>query len=202
MTAEEKTKQYAFSWNHPRIRRNIQFRPVLEAHDFHILHGWMHQEHVIPFWQLNQSEEAFRQHLKKALADSHQSLYIGCLDGRPMSYWEAYWAADDVIGGFYKARSYDQGIHLLIGPAEDIGKGCARPLVEAMISFQFREEPRTRLIVAEPDIRNDKMIHVFKQCGFEAVKPVDLPDKRGLLMGCRRETWERSVGNEAGRQGV
>ncbi|MFB5661916.1 GNAT family N-acetyltransferase [Alteribacillus sp. HJP-4] len=186
------TESPVFSYRRysPVLGQEIQFRKVIETEDFSLLHEWMHNEHVIPFWQLNFSREEYKNHLQKALADTHQSLYIGCLNGRSMSYWEAYWAADDIIGRYYHAQPYDQGIHLLIGPESDIGKGYALPLLEEMTAFLF-EDQRTTRVVAEPDIRNDKMIHVFKQCGFEPVKPVDLPDKRGLFMVCRRETFER-----------
>ncbi|SDW86659.1 Protein N-acetyltransferase, RimJ/RimL family [Marinococcus luteus] len=167
----------------------IQFRAVDETADFRLLHDWMHQAHVVPFWKLNISEGQYQAHLRKALNDTHQTLYIGKIDGRLVSYWEVYWAADDVIGSYYEAEPADQGVHLLIGPPEETGKGYALPLLKAMLAMQF-QHARTARIIAEPDITNDKMIHVFKKAGFEPVKPVDLPDKRGLLMVCRRETFE------------
>lgn len=167
----------------------IQFRAVDETADFDLLNGWMHQAHVVPFWQLNISESKYQTHLHKALNDTHQKLYIGEIDGRPVSYWEVYWAEDDVIGSYYRAEPGDQGVHLLIGPPEETGRGYALPLLKAMLSMQF-QHARTARIIAEPDITNGKMIHVFKKAGFEPVKPVDLPDKRGLLMVCRRETFE------------
>ncbi|MDZ5783270.1 GNAT family N-acetyltransferase [Marinococcus luteus] len=167
----------------------IQFREVDVQSDLHLLHGWMHQAHVVPFWQLNISKSSYQAHLQKALADNHQSLYIGELDGRPVSYWEVYWAADDIIGSYYEAEPADQGVHLLIGPPEETGRGLALPLLKAMLSMQF-QQPETNRVIAEPDITNGKMIHVFKKAGFEPVKPVDLPDKRGLLMVCTRRAYE------------
>ncbi|HEX7063889.1 MAG TPA: GNAT family N-acetyltransferase, partial [Bacillales bacterium] len=137
---------------------------------------------------------SFRDHLRKALADSHQTLYIGELDGVPMSYWESYWVRDDVIGKYYDFEQNDQGVHLLIGPEPFLGRGYALPLLRAMVAFQFQAEG-TDLVVAEPDIRNKKMIHIFKKCGFEAQNEIDLPDKSGLLMFCRREVFERRWGH-------
>jgi RimJ/RimL family protein N-acetyltransferase len=107
-----------------------------------------------------------------------------------MSYWEAYWVEGDVIQPYYEADSHDQGIHLLIGEEDYLGKGLAMPLLRAIVHFQFLSE-KTEKVIAEPDIRNEKMIHVFEKCGFEKVKPVELPDKTGLLMHCTRETFER-----------
>ncbi|MBD1380562.1 GNAT family N-acetyltransferase [Metabacillus arenae] len=171
------------------MQKRISFRKVDEVQDFPRLYQWMHKEHVIPYWNLNIPEKAYQAHLKKALDDQHQTLYIGYIDDKPMSYWEAYWVQEDVIENYYPFDTYDQGIHLLIGEEEFLGKGMALPLLRAMVQFQFLNQ-KTRKIVAEPDIRNEKMVHVFKKCGFEPVKPIQLPDKTGLLMYCQRQLFE------------
>ena len=64
----------------------------------------------------------------------------------------------------------------------------ALPLLKAMVNMQFAV-PETKKVIAEPDIRNKKMIHVFEKCGFRPIKPVNLPDKTGLLMFCERERF-------------
>jgi acetyl CoA:N6-hydroxylysine acetyl transferase len=181
---------FTFSMVDPGSGKTIAFRPVTVKEDLHRLHNWMNKSHVVPFWGLDDPLEQYRRHLLKALADTHQTLYIGLIDGEPMSYWESYWVKDDVIGKYYDYHPADQGVHLLIGPENYTGKGYALPLLRAMVTFQFQVQ-ETDLVVAEPDIRNEKMIHIFKKCGFEAQKPVDLPDKTGLLMFCRRAVFER-----------
>ena len=57
-----------------------------------------------------------------------------------------------------------------------------------MTAFQF-QHPETLKVVAEPDSRNQKMIHVFKRCGFELQKEIDLPGKRAALMFCDRQRF-------------
>ena len=165
--------------------RSLAFRPVELIRDLELLHAWMHQAHVIPFWKLDLPYHAFRQHLQRALQDPHQTLYLGLLEGVPMSYWECYWAADDIIGRYYPVHPDDQGVHLLIGPSDYLGKGMALPLLNAVVRGLFAHSD-TQRVVAEPDSRNAKMIHVFKRCGFEPQRLVDLPDKRALLMLCDR----------------
>ncbi|NDI36044.1 acetyltransferase [Chengkuizengella sediminis] len=172
------------------IEKTISFRPVKLTKDVNRLHNWMHQPHVIPFWNLAISLEDYEKHLQNFMNDNHQTLYIGELDGTPMSYWEAYWAKEDIIGQYYNVDPYDQGIHLLIGPSEYIGKGLSLPFLRTMVKFQFRHL-QTKKVIAEPDIRNEKMIHLFEKCGFEKVKPVELPDKTGMLMFCDRERFKR-----------
>jgi RimJ/RimL family protein N-acetyltransferase len=93
-----------------------------------------------------------------------------------------YWAARDPLAHHYPAGDHDQGVHLLVGPLELTGMGLGRRLLDAVVGWQLAREPRTRRIVAEPDIRNARMIHVFKRCGFVCEAEVALPDKRAALM--------------------
>ncbi|MBN8233785.1 acetyltransferase [Halobacillus kuroshimensis] len=179
----------------PAIARTLAFRQVQEG-DGPLVHKWMNEDHVHPYWQLNLPWPAFHTHFQKAVNDPHQTLYIGCIHGMAMSYWEAYWVRGDVIEDFYHPHPFDQGIHLLIGEKDFLGRGYALPLLKAMVQFQFRHEDTSK-VVAEPDIRNEKMIHVFQACGFRPVGPITLPDKEALLMFCEREEFERRWKDEA-----
>lgn len=168
----------------------ISFRQVKLEKDFERLHHWHHQAHIIPFWKQNFPLLEYKGYLQKLLRDRHQTLYIGRVNGEPMSYWECYWVKDDIISNYYHFENEDQGIHLLFGPEKFLGKGLALPFLRAMTAFLFKYEGTSK-IVAEPDIRNEKMIHIFKKCGFEPQKEIELPDKRGLLMFCERKTFFR-----------
>ncbi len=175
--------------------KTISFSEVSFERDVHMIHRWMNEAHVYPFWQLNISLEAYKHHLLKALRDKHQTLYLGLINNEPISYWEAYWVEGDIMEGMYENKPFDQGIHLLIGETDFLGKGYALPLLREMVSLQLKEK-RTKRVIAEPDIRNKKMIHVFEKCGFRPQKPIKLPDKTGLLMFCERDQFERKWGNE------
>jgi acetyl CoA:N6-hydroxylysine acetyl transferase len=172
------------------IGKKISFRKVEFERDVEMIHIWMTEEHVHPFWNLNIPLGEFREHLKKALKDDHHTLYIGFLDDVPMSYWEAYWVKGDVLEKTYDVAPHDQGVHLLIGDKSYLGKGYSLPLLREMVRLQFQDE-RTEKVMAEPDIRNEKMIHVFTKCGFKRIEQIELPDKTGLLMKCERGEFEK-----------
>ncbi|WP_264191247.1 GNAT family N-acetyltransferase [Fictibacillus halophilus] len=180
----------AFSFYDSTIEKTLTFVKVDLERDVALLHKWQQQPYVVPFWQLDISFENYEKHLEKFLADKHQTLYLGLIDGVPMSYWEAYWVKGDVVETSYDPHPEDQGIHLLIGEEDYLGKGYALPLLRGIVRFQFQSKG-TEKVIAEPDITNEKMIHVFEKCGFEKVKPIELPDKTGMLMYCHRETFER-----------
>lgn len=158
------------------------FRPLDPEADLDLVHGWMHQPHVTAFWRLDVSRGELAAYLRGVVSDGHQEVLIGCVDGTPVSYWEVYWAAHDPLARHYAAEPHDQGVHLLIGPPELTGRGLGRHLLEQVVTWQLAREPRTRRIVAEPDVRNARMIHVFERCGFVREADVELPDKRAALM--------------------
>ncbi|MDN4073975.1 GNAT family N-acetyltransferase [Fictibacillus terranigra] len=181
---------FSFEIFDDELKNKISFRQVDFDKDAELLYRWMNEEHVIPYWKLNGPKETYFQHLLTALHDEHQKLYIGYVNGRPVSYWESYWVRGDVMEEAYEAEPNDQGVHLLIGETDCLGKGYSLPMLKAMVRFQF-QKPFTEKVIAEPDIRNKKMIHVFEKCGFVPIEPVKLPDKTGLLMFCDRDAFHR-----------
>jgi RimJ/RimL family protein N-acetyltransferase len=174
-------------------KKTISFRQVNGKQDLDMLYRWMHEPHVIPFWNLAISYNAYKKHLQQFLNEPHQMLHIGSINEVPMSYWETYWAQEDIIGKTYQVDPFDQGVHLLFGPPSYLGKGYALPLLKTMVYRLFLYE-KTKRVVAEPDIRNEKMIHIFKKCGFEMQTIVELPDKQAALMFCYREPFLRRWG--------
>jgi hypothetical protein len=68
------------------------FRALDPDDDLDLVHGWMHQPHVVPFWRLDLDRADLAAYLRRAAADDHQQVLIGSVDGEPVSYWECYWA--------------------------------------------------------------------------------------------------------------
>ncbi|WP_336363113.1 GNAT family N-acetyltransferase [Halalkalicoccus salilacus] len=176
------------------IEKTVSLRQASLERDLGRLHAWLGSEHVKPYWQLDLPLPAFRDRLAEKLTDDHLTPYVGCLDHVPMSYWECYWAADDDVANHYDAEPADQGVHLLIGPEEYLGHGYALPLMRAVVAMQFRH-PETDRVIAEPDARNERVIHVFEQCGFEPRGEFrfDEAEKDALLLVCERDTFESEV---------
>lgn len=189
---EAVSSEYSYRRYSEGIGKTIGFRQVSLERDIGRLHAWLNEPHVLPYWQQNDPLPQVRDTIAKRAANDDQTLYVGYLDHVPMSYWESYWAARDDISDYYDAQPADQGIHLLIGPPEYLGHGYATPLLKAMTAFQF-QHPETQRIVTEPDVRNEKVIHVFENCGFEPQREIEMEEKDALLMTCHRETFESEV---------
>ncbi|UVE52325.1 acetyltransferase (plasmid) [Haloferax larsenii] len=196
MTGPDATiaRDYEYQTYARDIDRTISLRQASVERDLGRLHQWLGSDHVKPYWQLDEPLPTFSETLREKLADDHLTPYVGCLDHVPMSYWECYWAADDAVSNYYDADPADQGVHLLIGPEEYLGHGYALPLMRAVVAMQFRH-PETDRVIAEPDARNERVIHVFEQCGFEPRETFyfDEEDKEALLMVCDRDRFESDV---------
>lgn len=187
-------RDYDYQTYDQAIDRTISLRQASMERDFGRLYRWLGSDHVKPYWQLDLPLPAFRETFREKLADDHLTPYVGCLDHAPMSYWECYWAVEDDVANHYDAEPTDQGVHLLIGPEEYLGQGYAVPLMRAVVGIQFRH-PETDCVVAEPDARNERVIHVFEQCGFEPRREFrfDEAEKDAVLMVCERERFETDV---------
>lgn len=180
------------------VDRTVSFRPVELGRDMERLHAWLDSDHVEPYWDLAAPLPEFRRTLEEKLADDHSTLYVGRLDGVPMSYWERYWAAEDPLADHYDARPGDQGIHLLIGPPEYLGEGYASALLRGIVDLAFRHG-ETERVVAEPDAGNDAALATFASAGFERRDTFYFPheDKEAALVVCERERFERSYAPRA-----
>lgn len=193
ISGESTGLEYAYHCRDPEIDRSIGFAEVDPVNDFERLHTWLSYDHVKPYWQLDLPRREFRFKLDSKLTDNHLTPYVGLLDHVPMSYWETYQAIDDLVGQYYDAAPTHRGVHLLIGPPEYLGCGYARPLLKAITAFQFETTDAIK-VISEPDTRNDRAIHVFEQCGYEAQRTIDLPEKEALLMFCDRDRFQREIG--------
>lgn len=163
------------------------FRRLDPAADLDLVHGWMRQPHVAAFWELDVPRAELAGYLEQAAGDDHREALIGCVDGRPVSYWELYWAARDRLAAYYPAHPLDQGVHLLIGPPELVGRGLGRALLGMVAGWLLAREPASPRVVAEPDVRNAASLRVFERCGFRRVAELDLPAKRAALMVRERD---------------
>ncbi|MEN3360907.1 MAG: hypothetical protein V7637_4889 [Mycobacteriales bacterium] len=166
----------------PEPWRRAEWRPLDPATDLDVLYGWMHAPHVAPYWELDVPRAELAGYLRAAAADPDRDALLGVLDGEPASYWEAYWARRDRLAAFCPTEPYDQGVHLLIGPAGLTGRGLGRHLLAEVARWQFGREPRTRRLLAEPDAGNERSIRLFERCGFRREAELALPEKRALLM--------------------
>nr|WP_193788102.1 GNAT family N-acetyltransferase [Haloferax larsenii] len=185
---------YVFQRYDQTIDRTISFRPATMERDLGRLHKWLGYDHVTEFWELDLPLPAFRDHFAEKLAEDHLTPFIGYIDHVPVSYWEVYWPSEYELDDYYDADPGDRAAHLLVGPPEYVGNGYAKALFRAMGLMLF-SHPETDRVVGEPDVENDVVINILKQCGFEPHKEFyfEEADKDALLLMCEYDDFEAAL---------
>ncbi|MGG4489269.1 GNAT family N-acetyltransferase [Metabacillus idriensis] len=158
----------------------ISLRPV-KMTDLEILYGWMHQQHIAPFWKLNVSKEDFYAYLERSVKADHKRVYLCFLDEMPAGYLIAYSIQHDSIRNYFQAEPGDLGMHLLIGPRALLNKEDGLMIVRAMTAFLMKKFGPRR-VIGEPDIRNRIVIPILKEIGGYVADTIVLPHKKASLV--------------------
>ncbi|MEV1199531.1 GNAT family N-acetyltransferase [Microbispora rosea] len=161
--------------------------PVDPPADADLIHSWVTEERARFWGMLGASRMRVLEiyDYLDGLATHHS--YLVHRDGRPVALFQTYEPEADPVGECYDVQPGDFGVHLLLGPARGEGeRGFTPALVSVLLAYVF-SDPRHTRIVAEPDIRNDKMIDRMLRTGFTLGPEIDLPDKRARLLFLARD---------------
>lgn len=167
---------------------NFTFRPVHPDGDAGLLHSWFRQDYAV-FWEMLDAgiDDVRREH-EAIAASSHHHASLGLDSGTPVFLMEHYDPAQSPIAGCYEATAADVGMHLLVAPPELPVPGYTRSVMAAVLDHLF-EDPAVERVVAEPDIRNQKIQALNAAAGFRPVKNIELPDKTAVLSICTRTDY-------------
>lgn len=175
---------HAWQITDPATGVTLRAEPADAAAHAELLHTWMNEPHVVPWWQLDRPLPDIRAYLAGL---THLQPWIVSADGRAFGYVETYRVADDPLASYYPVHDGDVGWHLLVGPPDVLGTGLPRALGRVFVDYLLGLGQR---VVCEPDIRNTRMHAYCRRLGFHSMGEVDLPDKRALLMVCDRVSVE------------
>lgn len=179
-TLKKQSGSALFSVNDAQGIGLIEMRLFDIEKDLELLHFWMNEEHVIPFWQMNKSKAELQKHFEEMLADKHQELLIISVNHRDLAYVEVYTAKGDRIEGKYDLQPFDWGYHALIGERDAIGKGQSTPIAKVIMRYLFEEKAAMR-VISEPDERAVASAKIDLKLGFEFHHFITFPEKRAKL---------------------
>jgi siderophore synthetase component len=109
------------------------------------------------------------------------SIFVGELNGSPVFLLEHYYPKDDLLGSYYHAEEGDQGLHIIVAPANRSRiPDFTWHLFISIMDFVFTHFKAKRIVV-EPDIRNKKMFAICQRVGFQLSKVIELPHKTAQL---------------------
>lgn len=159
--------------------------------DLDLLHDWMNREAVAKIWKMDFSKDKLREEFQKIQKEQkHKSLYIGMVDGEPMSYWEGYWVKDDLVGKYVDCDTYDQGLHFLFSSYD--WKRDYWPMIQSFVDFLFQSDVRTKMVIGEPDESNRMLLKYCHKMGFEFNGKIELPHKTASFITGKRNSFYRA----------
>ena len=173
----------------PQLGMTVSFRSIDPDRDLARFHAWMNDGRVAFFWELAKPEPELARYLEDLRNDPHAFGLIGCFDGDPAGYFEAYWAKEDRLGAHYEAEDYDRGWHGLIGNPKHLGRAKTLAWLRSLTHYLFLDDIRTRKVVGEPNAAHKKLLRYADAVAYYKVKEFDFPHKRAALMHCDREAF-------------
>ncbi|HEV7759119.1 MAG TPA: GNAT family N-acetyltransferase [Acidimicrobiales bacterium] len=175
-----------------------------------LMHDWMHQPHVAPWWGADRDREGTVAYLRRQRASGHlvpwivshatlgpqagAGLDVAAPDDEagpwtPFGFTELYRAAEDPLADHFPLTAADRGWHVLVGPPQTLGGGLPRLLGRAVLA-RLLASPGVDRVVCEPNEDNGRMLAFCRALGYESLGPVDLPDKRAVLMACTVDAFD------------
>ncbi|GGW36437.1 acetyltransferase [Streptomyces lucensis JCM 4490] len=167
-------------------------RPLDPLNDAELLLGWVTHPKAA-FWMMQDAklQDVERAYMEIA-ADEYHHAFLGLHDGEPAFLMETYDPARRELVGLYEPRPGDVGMHFLVAPTDTPVHGFTRAVITAVMTHLF-EDPATRRVVVEPDVRNTAVHRLNEAVGFVAEREIRKPEKRALLSFCTRERFTAAV---------
>jgi RimJ/RimL family protein N-acetyltransferase len=142
---------------------------------------------VAEWWQPTPSfaelEEEYGEHFS---GSSGVKPYVVIADGSPIGYIQSYTAMGSGDGWWTDEQDPGvRGIDQFLANAEDLGRGLGSRMVRAFVAELFAD-PEVTKVQTDPRPENRRAIRAYEKAGFRALREVDTPDGRALLMTCER----------------
>ncbi|MFC4068160.1 GNAT family N-acetyltransferase [Actinoplanes subglobosus] len=154
-----------------------------------VVHSWVIKERN-RFWGMGEHTVADVEEIYGFVdgLDSHHA-YLLLLDDGPIGVFQTYEPSQDPVGECYDVLPGDFGLHLLIDASDRSLPHLTSAVFPALLRHLFAEPDRRR-IIAEPDIRNDRMISRLRREGFTLGPEIDLGHKKAQLTFLERVRFE------------
>ncbi|MFF4758977.1 GNAT family N-acetyltransferase [Streptomyces sp. NPDC001292] len=168
-------------------------RPLDPLKDAELLHGWVTHPKAT-FWMMQDAKltDVERAYMEIA-ADRRHDAFLGLHDGEPAFLMERYDPAHRELVGLYEPEPGDVGMHFLVAPTDTPVHGFTRAVLTAVMRHLF-EDPATRRVVVEPDVRNTAVRALNTAVGFVPEREIRKPEKTALLSFCTREQFTAATG--------
>lgn len=152
-----------------------------------MLHEWLQRPHVAEWWRPTSSlDELIEEFTPTMRPGNPVQAYMACDGERTIGFIQSY-VVKDAGDGWWEDETDPgaRGIDQFLARVDDLGRGLGTAMVRAFVARLF-EDPSVTHVQTDPEPRNARAIRCYEKAGFRAVREVDTPDGRALLMICTR----------------
>ncbi|MFN2636614.1 MAG: GNAT family N-acetyltransferase [Gemmatimonadaceae bacterium] len=169
------------------------FRP-LRTEDLPVLHGWLSRPHIVEwFGEPPTLVEVERDYLPSIAGNVPHHCYFAIEAGTPVGFIQSYTPAGWHHEGWW-LEEHDpgvRGIDQFVADAGRLGQGLGTRMVRSFVAQLFEDQSVTR-VQTDPSPENRRAIRCYEKADFRAVKEIETPDGRALLMYCDRNRSEKT----------
>lgn len=146
----------------------IAFREMKES-DIPTLIRWIREPHVIDVWDSAQgiSDEIVYDKYIKRLENQEIETYIILYNKKPIGLIQTY-LVDNYLD-FYIGPNQAKGIDMYIGNPDFVNKGIGTSMLVEFIKLYVFHQESIEFACIDPEIANERAIHVYEKVGFEAI---------------------------------
>ena len=163
---------------------NLKLRP-LEKSDFAILHQWLNQSHLYPFYMQEpiSPESVSRKFSPRVGKSGKVRSIIATADGRPFGYMQWYFnRAFPDYGAATIGRNEGVSIDYFIGDTNFLGQGLGSKMLNALVLQTYPTlDMQDRSFHIGHDDRNLVAIRCTERAGFAAEKTFFENERRSTL---------------------
>jgi aminoglycoside 6'-N-acetyltransferase len=146
----------------------LEFVSLDESH-FPLIHQWFNKPHVQAFYSLRAwtFEEVHKKLMPYVHGEKQMKSFIIYHGEHPVGYIQSYpikdhpWKNQDLSDEVIQEAA---GIDLFIGEEGHVGKGFGCEVINRFLEKYIW--PSYRYCLADPDMRNEISVRLFRKCGF------------------------------------
>ncbi|KML61040.1 ornibactin biosynthesis protein [Burkholderia cepacia] len=121
--------------------------------------------------------------------DPHVTPLVGCFNGEPFAYFEAFWLKEDALAPHVAARDYDRGLRMLVGESRWRGPHCVAGWLPSVVHYLFLDDLRTEAVGCAVPAGHARVADHLARHGFARQRRLALADAQPLWMRTLRETF-------------
>jgi len=165
---------------------DFRLRPLQIPGDMALIQDWVNRDYARYWGLMGYSVEQVAAEYRKI--SQKAAVYLGFCNGEPAFLLECYDPKQHGLDEHYEWQPSDQGMHILLAPAERPIANFSGSVFTVIMDFMFSDSSVQRIVV-EPDVGNEKIHVLNKRAGFEYQKIIALPNKTAHLAFCTREQY-------------